>query len=184
MWRFTMKQSMKRWMAGGLAGACMLAGTIAVAAPAASAATTAAPAASTCPGGHYPAAIVGVPTKAKVGMTGMALWADSHGWHLRVSEAGPDRAVFTGAVTTNGVMRSVARHTEGGDLVLSVGDRAVAFRFVNYGHLDGIDFVVPCSSVVHFAIAMNGKALPVNEILVGSGNHSPSTNPFSIHKVA
>jgi hypothetical protein len=175
-----MKHSIKRWVASTMVGACVLGGTALVALPAATAAPAAA---ATCPGGHYPAAVVGVPTKAKVGMTGMALWADRTGWHLRVSHDGHDRAVFAGAVTTDGVIKAVGRHTEAGDIVLSIGARRVLFRFVNYGHLDGIDFAVPCSSEVHLAIALNGKALPVKDILIGAGNHNPSTNPFSIHKV-
>jgi hypothetical protein len=149
--------------------------------PAASAATATA---TTCPGGHYPAAVAGVPTQAKAGVTGMAVWTDRSGWHLRVSHAGHDRATFTGAVTTDGVIKAVARHTEGGDIVLSIGAKRVLFRFVNYGHLDGIDFAVPCSSEVHFAVAMNGKVLPVQDIVVGARNHHPATNPFTIHKVA
>jgi hypothetical protein len=179
-----MKHSIKRWVASTMVGACVLGGTALVAPPAASAATAAAATAATCPGGHYPAAVVGVPSQAKPGVTGMALWADRYGWHLRVSHTGHDRATFTGAVTTDGLIKAVGRHTEGGDIVLSIGAKRVLFRFVNYGHVDGIDFAVPCSTAVHFAIAMNGKALPVKEIVVGAGNRHPSTNPFTIHKVA
>jgi hypothetical protein len=175
-----MFHSMKRWVAGTMVGACVLGGTALIAVPAATAAPAAA---TTCPGGHYPVAVLGVPTKAKAGETGVALWADRSGWHLRVSHDGHDRAFFTGAVTTDGVIKAVGRHTEGGDIVLSIGAKRVDFRFVNYGHLDGIDFVVPCSTAVHFAIAMNGKALPVNEVVIGAGNHNPLTNPFTIHKV-
>jgi hypothetical protein len=172
-----MKHSIKRWVASTMVGACLLGGMALVALPAASAAAV------TCPGGHYPAAVLGVPTKAKPGETGMAVWADRSGWHLRVSHTGHDRATFTGSVTTDGVIKAVGRHTEGGDIVLSIGAKRVLFRFVNYGHLDGIDFAVPCSSEVHFAVSMNGKALPVNDIVVGAANHHPATNPFTIHKV-
>jgi hypothetical protein len=114
----------------------------------------------------------------------MAVWTDKDGWHLRVSHDGHDRAIFTGAVTTDGVIKAVGRHTEGGDIVLSIGAKRVLFRFVNYGHIDGIDFAVPCSTEVHFAVALNGKALPVNKIVIGAGNHHPSSDPFTIHKVA
>src|SRR5262245_32930299 len=93
---------------------CLVAAPIAAAVPAtaAAASTTSTGESSTCPSGHYPASVVGRPTSVKVGMTGMAVWADRHGWHLRVSEAGKDRAVFTGRITTDGTIKSVTRYTE------------------------------------------------------------------------
>ena len=107
-------------------------------------ATTSTP--TTCPPGRYPVATVGgVPTDAKAGMTGMAVWFDAKGWHLRVSEAGPDRAVFTGSIATDGVLKSVKRHTERGDIKVELGAHRAVFRFTNYGAVDGIDFVLPCS---------------------------------------
>jgi hypothetical protein len=161
---------------------CLAATPLFVAAPAANAAT--ATTSNACPGGHYPAAVAGAPTTAKVGMTGMAVWADRTGWHLRVSEAGPDRAVFTGTISTDGRLRSVRRHDERGDVKVDLGAHRVVYRFTNYGAVDGIDFVVPCSSYVRFAVALDRHALPASEIVVGHGNHHPAGNPFTLRKVA
>jgi hypothetical protein len=171
---------LQRWIAGAMTAGLLVSGVVAGTALTASAAGAATP--STCPSGHYPAADAGRPTVAKVGMTGMALWFDKYGWHLRVSEAGPDRAVFTGRIWTDGTIKDVTRRTEGGDLVLNVGAHQVLYRFTNYGAVDGIDFVVPCSSTFRVSVALNGTALPTGHIVIGAGNHHPSTNPVAIAK--
>jgi hypothetical protein len=137
---------------------------------------------STCPGGRYPSSVAGRPATVKVGMTGMAVWADKHGWHLRVSEAGKDRAVFTGRVTTDGTIKALTRYTERGDLTLDHGRHRVVYRFTNYGGVDGLDFVLPCSSSVRFSVAMNGRLLSTNHIVVGGGADHPAANPFTISK--
>jgi hypothetical protein len=154
---------------------CLAAAPLVAAAPAASAA-------STCPGGHYPASVAGRPPAAKVGMTGMAVWVDRSGWHLRVSEAGRDRAVITGQITTDGVIKSVKRHAEARDVKVDVGPHRVVYRFTNYGGVDGIDFVLPCSSHVRFAVAIDHAPVSTGHIVVGHGNQHPASNPFSITK--
>jgi hypothetical protein len=174
---------LKRWITGLLAGATLVGGSMVGLMPGAAAAGAAG--ATTCPTGHYPADVVGGrPTLAHVGATGMALWADHFGWHLRVSEAGKDRAVFTGQIVTDGVIKDIARRTEGGDLVLDAGTHRVLYRFTNYGAVDGIDFVVPCSSYVRFAVSMNHTALPTSHIVLGAGNAHPASNPFTITKIS
>jgi hypothetical protein len=160
-----------------IAVACMAAAPLVVSAPA-NAATG-----SSCPGGHYPASLVGGrPTEAKVGMTGMALWLDHGGWHLRVSEAGKDKAVITGRIYTDGRLLSVQRHTEGRDSTLSVGTHRLVYRFVNYGGVDGIDFVLPCSSQVKFAVSIDHHGVSTDHIVIGKDNQHPASNPFVISK--
>jgi hypothetical protein len=166
---------LKKWIASTAVLAASVTGIGAAAASAS---------ASTCPSGSYPSYVNGRPSDAKAGMTGMAVWRDTHGWHLRVSEAGKDRAVFTGEIRTDGDIKDVARRVERRDAVLHVGKHVVAYRFTNYGGVDGIDFVVPCSSTVKFVVAMNGHRLPSDEILLGADNTHPSSNPFSISKAA
>jgi hypothetical protein len=172
----------KRWIAGAITGTMVLAGSLAgvAAAPGASAAS-----ASSCPGGHYPGAVVGGrPTAAKAGHTGLALWQDHFGWHLRVSHAGHGPVVFTGQILTDGQIKDVTRRTEGGDLVVNYGSHHTLYRFVNYGAVDGLDFVLPCSSYVRFAVSLNHKALPTSDIVIGAGNHHPATNGFTISKTS
>jgi hypothetical protein len=170
---------LKRWIAGAVT-----AGLVATAAFVGTAATAGAASASTCPPGHYPAADAGRPTAAKIGMTGMALWFDRYGWHLRVSEAGPDRAIFSGQISTDGVLKDVTRRTEGGDLTLNIGDHRVLYRFTNYGAVDGLDFVVPCSSTFRVSVSMNHAPLSTSHIVIGAANNHPTSNPFTVAKVA
>jgi hypothetical protein len=157
---------------------CLVAAPVVAAVPATAASATTA----TCPGGHYPASVGGRPATVKVGMTGMAVWADRHGWHVRVSEAGKDRAVITGRITTDGTIKSVTRYTERGDLTLDRGRHRVVYRFTNYGGVDGLDFVLPCSSQVRFSVAMNGHALATDHIVIGAGAEHPASNPFTVSK--
>jgi hypothetical protein len=158
---------------------CMAATPLLVAAPAANAATS-----SSCPGGHFPQELVGGrPTGVKAGMTGMAVWQDHYGWHIRVSEAGLDKVVITGRIYTDGNIHSLKRFTERGDVKLS-GPHRVVYRFTNYGGIDGLDFVLPCSSYVKFAVSFDHVALPTSHIVVGHDKQHPATNPFTISKPA
>jgi hypothetical protein len=170
----------KRLVAGSLASVA-LAGISIVAGGSVAGATTGA---SSCPTGSWPAYTEGRPLAAKAGMTGVALWHDSSGWHLRESEAGPDRAVFTGTVSTDGVLVSVRRHLEGGDVTVRPGPHSVGYRFTNYGGVDGIDFGAVCGSAIRVTAYLDGRAVPVSQIVIGAGNTHPSAQPIVIHKVA
>jgi hypothetical protein len=144
----------------------------------------AATAPSSCPSGHWPAAVEGRPPAAKVGMTGVALWHDRYGWHLRESEAGTDRAVFTGTVSTDGGLVSVRRHLEGGDATFHPGPHTLGYRFTNYGGVDGVDFGVACGSTIRVSAYLDGHAVPVSNVVIGAGNTHPAAMPIVIHKVA
>ena len=138
--------------------------------------------ASSCPTGAWPAYVEGRPPAAKLGLTGVALWHDAQGWHLRESEAGPDRAVFTGTVSTDGGLVSVRRHLEGGDVTLTPGPHSVAYRFTNYGGVDGIDFGIACGSTVRITANLNGHPVGTAHIVIGAANAHPATTPIVVHK--
>ena len=116
-------------------------------------------------------------------MTGIALWRDGEVWHLRASEAGPDRAVFTGKIETDGVIKYVRRHLEGGDVTARAGRHDIAYRFTNYGRVDGIDFTVKCGA--HLKIAGPPRRPP------GHGRsgrdrqreHAPAVDPRHLRQV-
>jgi hypothetical protein len=107
---------------------------------------------------------VGTPSDAHPGMTGIALWRDGEIWHLRASEAGPDRAVFAGKVETDGVIKYVRRHLEGGDVTARAGRHDVGYRFTNYGRVDGIDFTVKCGA--HLKITSNLEEIKARDGIV------------------
>ncbi len=170
---------LKRFLSTTIAGATLVAGAFAFAAVPASTAG-----ASTCPSGVWPAAAEGRPTAAKPGMTGVALWHDKYGWHLRESEAGRDRAVFAGTISTDGKLVSVRRHLEGGDVTVRPGPHSEAYRFTNYGGLDGIDFGVACGSGFRLTAFLDGHPVPASHIVIGAHNVHPSSQPIVIKKVA
>jgi hypothetical protein len=176
---------LKRLVLTTLAGTIVVGGLVAggsVAGASATAASTTA--SSTCATSAWPAYVEGRPPAAKVGMTGVALWHDVHGWHLRASEAGPDRVVFTGTVSTDGLLVSLRRHLEGGDITLRPGPHSVAYRFTNYGGVDGIDFGALCGSTIRVTAYLDGHAVPVSHIVVGAGDTHPASQPIVIHRVA
>jgi hypothetical protein len=168
----------KRFVAGVAAGTVALAGAVALAVPAGATES------AHCPTGRWPSAVDGRPEQAQAGMTGAALWHNRTGWHLRVSEEGSDRAVFTGNIAVDGRIISVERRTEGGDIVLAGNPHQQWFRFTNYGAVDGIDFVTRCSSFVKVTLYMNGEKLPTEQIYVGRAGHHPATNAFTIERAA
>ena len=139
---------------------------------------------ASCSTGRWPASVEGRPSGVKVGMTGVALWHDTTGWHLRASEAGPDRAVFVGTVSADGALVSVRRHLEGGDVTLRPGPHSVAYRFTNYGGVDGIDFGALCGSTLKITAVLDGHLVPASHIVIGARNTHPTGQPITIHRVA
>lgn len=137
-----------------------------------------------CPSEAWPSYTAGRPTWVKVGMTGMALWRDGSGWHLRVSEAGRDRAVFKGTITTDGRLAYVGRHLEGGDATISRSTDKIGFRFTNYGGVDGLDFRSACGTELTITGSIDGRRLPPTRVVIGRTNAHPAAVPFTISRAA
>lgn len=174
----------------GLAAAALSAGTLLVVAPAASAADatpTPTTTTTTCSTGQLPAEIKGRPAGFKAGLPdGFWIWRDSYGWHLRVThDEKKTKKVFTGSITSSEKLRSVRFRTEAGDrFVRSADGRSAAFRFTNYGGVDGVDFAVGCSKDVTFRLFENGKSIDPVLIHLGSGDAHPAKNVFTISRTA
>jgi len=166
-----------------LAAAALASASVVVAAPAASAADgSTATTTTTCATGALPDVIKGRPAGFQAGLPdGFWIWRDSNGWHLRVTHDEKTRKVFSGSITATDRLRSIRFRTEPGDtLVRSADGRSAAFRFTNYGGVDGIDFAAGCSQDVIFRLAIGGaKADPVL-IRLGSEQQNPASNPFTI----
>ncbi len=168
----------KRLLASSLAGGLLVAATFA--------GTSAASAgASSCPDGTW-SDTLGRPAEVAPNMTGVALWRyqDNDLYRFRVSEAGRDLAVFTGAISTDGYIVYGPRYLEGGDVALTRVPGKVSFRFTNFGGVDGIDFAVKCASYVKVGVRMNGELLSTDDIVVGGDSAHPDANPFKVEKVA
>ncbi len=166
----------KRFLASTLAGGLLVAGAIVGSGSTPAGATE-------CPDGSW-TDTVGRPAEAVSGMTGAALFrlADNDHYRLRVSEAGRDRAVFTGTITTDGALVFGRRHLEGGDLTVRRDGNRVVFRFTNYGGVDGLDFGLRCASTLRVSIKMDGEPLATDLVVIGGDSAHPDTNPFVIRK--
>jgi hypothetical protein len=160
----------------------LIAATLAAAGVAAVATTSAAAAgAATCPSGSWDSSTLGTPTGVHAGMTGAALWraSDNNVFSLRVSHTAGHAVLYTGSITTDGALVYVARHLERGDVIRRVSPHTIVFAMTNIGHLDGIDFAPLCASKVSIGLNLNRTRLPTDEIVIGSGDAHPASNPLT-----
>ena len=73
---------------------------------------------------------------------GVTLWHDANGWHVRVTHNAIHDRVFSGVIHTSGTLTDVhSVRLEKNDYVkVGSGGHTLAFRFNNYGGVDGFDF--------------------------------------------
>jgi len=139
-----------------------------------------------CLGVHddaWPAWTQGRPDGFSAGDTGgVYMWHDAYGWHIRVTHATGDESTFSGRIVTTGHLVDVhAIALEKNDaLTVSAGGHAVAFRFENYGHIDGLDFHTRCAPSIVFSYTRAGHRLPADRVFVGDHKVNPATDPFRI----
>lgn len=171
----------KRFLATTLVGATLAVSGLA----AAGAATASATGAVTCPSGSWDRSTLGAPSGVHAGMTGAAVWrsSDNNVFSLRVSHAPGGVVLYTGAISTDGALVFVPRHLERGDVIRRVSAHTIVFAMTNIGHLDGLDFAPLCASKVSIGLKLNGTPLPTSDVVIGSANAHPTTNPFTETKV-
>jgi hypothetical protein len=183
--------SLKSVIFGGVMGAVLVMGGMSYAAssPTSTPASDTAgsePATNGClPPGHddaWPAWVQGRPDGFEAGdIGGVYLWHDGDGWHLRVTHANNDQAVFAGVIRTPG--RLVDVHPialeQADQLTVGPDQHTMTFRFSNYGHIDGIDFHTRCAPVIRFAFDRGGHLLPADRVFVGDDKNHPG-NPFRV----
>lgn len=139
-----------------------------------------------CTDGHWPASVQGRPTILHSGgPAGDYIWHDAAGWHLRVTHATRIRRVFTGRIVASAPMAVTPFRTEAGDTIgLSADKLTITYRFINYGHVDGLDFRTACAHRVSFSGSMSGTRLPTSRIWIGYRNRHPLENPFVVIRVS
>jgi hypothetical protein len=158
-------------------GALALSTSLAVVAtPAAQASTTT---------GTLPEEITGRPADFKAGLpSGYWIWKDAAGWHLRVTHKPGTRAVYAGTIRTSEPMAVIGVRNEARDTVWRSADRrTTAFKLVNYGGIDGIDFTPRCSERVTFTLTVNGKAIDPLKIHLGDTDAHPAAPTFTIARI-
>jgi len=113
------------------------------------------------------------------------LWKTSTGFHLRVTHRNDYRAVYSGVITSTAPMTMKPVRLEGGDIAaLSASRKTLVFRFADYGHIDGIDFVAPCTPTLHVgSLRVGSAALTPSRVYLGATRHHPRQTPFTLHRV-
>jgi hypothetical protein len=152
-----------------------------------SAAVSPAPIPATCLGddGGWPAGVQGVPTGFGAGdSAGVYLWHDGIGWHLRVTHQNDTHQVYTGILVTKGIFSDVdAVKLEHNDsFIVGPDGHTIAYRFNNYGGIDGLNFRTHCADGIGFNLAADGQELNPTEVYIGQSNSNPSSVPFVIHR--
>jgi hypothetical protein len=152
---------------------------------AAATAVTTATSATVCTDGHWPASVQGEPTAFHAGAAGGDyIWHDSAGWHVRVTHTGDGRVVFTGRIVSSTPLVETPVLLELNDSVtVSANREVITYRLVNYGGVDGFDFVTNCAQHVSFGGYWGGVRLPVTRIWTGAGNLHPLENPFVVTRL-
>jgi hypothetical protein len=109
---------------------------------------------------------------------------DANGFHLRVTHRGDRKDVFAGYIRSDAAMALRPARLEGRDAVwLSADRKTLGFRFYDYGHVDGVDFVTHCASrLTVFGLTADGHALPANRVYLGHFNTHPANVPFTIDR--
>jgi hypothetical protein len=134
---------------------------------------------------EWPDVANGTPAGFDAGDTGgVYLWHNEDGWHLRVTHRGDHSRVFTGTIWTAGTIDHVAPVKFEKDDSFKTGpdDHAVTLRFVNYGGIDGIDFVTHCAEGLHVNLKVDGRQLPLDRVFVGHTSFHPTSMPFAIRR--
>jgi hypothetical protein len=189
---------LKTSAAAALVGITLLGG-VGIASAATSSNTTtpstpasAAPAAPDCHGvydGEWPDVFNGRPANLDAGGTGgVYLWHDNDGWHLRVTHNGHDEALFAGTISTPGEITYQRVQDEKADKT-SVGPfgHVLAFRFTNYGYMDGVDFQTTCAPRITFDLEAGTDEghlhqIGTERIFVGHADSNPTSNPFTAQR--
>jgi hypothetical protein len=156
---------------------------------AAGGATIASGATSTCnvTEDAWPAYTQGVPANIDpLTAAGVYMWHDTNGWHLRVTHKSDSLRTFSGQLITGGGSFSdvTAVKLETGDAyAVSQNQRTISFLFLNYGHIDGLNFHTHCVPSIAFAFQSDGVVVPPAKITIGHAGVHPKTDPFTLARV-
>ena len=186
-----------------LAGSAVVAAAVLAGAPRALAATTGTSAGPTTTGSpsssaptsacdtdaHWPGYVQGRPDGFDAHDDGVYMWHNPKGgWAIRVSHpvlpGKANRVVFSGTVTTAGRIGHVVRVRDEKDDVVRVTNNGhtLAFRFVDYGWVDGVDFTTTCTPGLRVGLKADGSSMPTKFIHLGDQKINPGSDPFLIRR--
>jgi len=127
-----------------------------------------------------PADVVGDPHVVAGAASGLRVWHDTTGWHLRATHPGSAAVVFTGTVRSGQPITVHRYRLEAHDQIgFSRDRRTMTFRFVNHGAVDGIDFTDRCADHTSFAFGRAGHWLAAGDVWLGAQGAHPASDPFT-----
>lgn len=136
---------------------------------------------------HWPVYVQGRPDGFDARDDGAYMWHNpTGGWGIRVTHpvlpGRANRVVFTGLIRTQGYIGHVVRVRDEADDVVRVvdGGHALAFRFVDYGGVDGVDFTVGCTSGVVATFKADHTIIAPRFVHLGDRNAHPGSDPFLV----
>ena len=161
-------------------GTSLVAGVLLTGSPAALAADSE----TGCSTGALSTAVLGNPGVKAQQHGGVYLWHGPHGYSLRFTHPGKARVIVSGVITVSHDVSQVKRVALEPDDAARVRDhgRALAFRFTNFGGLDGVDFAAECSKTVHVSLRIATREATPNQVFLGKGRTSPTSVPFTIER--
>jgi len=136
---------------------------------------------------HWPDIVQGQPKGINPKTTAATyMWHDGNGWHIRVTHHGTNLRTFSGQLSTSGTFKNVsAVHLEKSDqFQVSSDHHVITFLFKNYGFIDGVNFHTRCAPSINVAFQSDGATAPPSKIVIGHTGAHPSTDPFTISRVA
>ena len=116
--------------------------------------------------------------------SGVYMWHDGKGWHVRATHRAVATQNFSGTITTTGRFFGVSSvRLEGHDWRhVSADHRTITFSFANHGAIDGLNFVTHCASSITFSFQSDGQPLPAASVTIGLGGTKPATDPFTVSR--
>ncbi len=130
----------------------------------------------------FPAAVDGAPGRSP----GVSVWRSDNVWHVRVTHNSLHDRTFSGVIHTRGTVSDVAavRLERNDHVKVGADKRTIAFRFNNYGGIDGLNFTTSCAPSVQFGFLSDGHRVPPKKIAIGADDHHPEHDPFVIRRTS
>lgn len=150
----------------------------------ASAATAPVAEPATCSTGVLPVSVIGADRVKAQDAMGVYLWHGRTGYALRVTHPGHQKVVFAGSITVTNTISAVHRfRLEKADTMkVGPGRHTLAFRFTNFGYLDGISFAAACSQDVKVSLTIDKVAATPSQVFLGKEKSHPTSVPFTIER--
>ena len=157
----------------------LAAGTASAATP-----TTSTTKAAGCPSGPVATALVGNPDVKSQQAEGFYVFHDSKGYEVEVTHPGKAKTIFAGTLTASkGFAKLDKVRLENGDYATeSANHKTIAFRFTNFGGIDGFHAYGDCSAAVTVSLRINGKTASTKQVFLGKAKSNPTSVPFTIDR--